>query len=244
MSIRSRRRRKKPEETSDETVRIVDMEVEEAKLEFHAIRDPMKDEIRFANSKRKAVGSGMRMQEYHDGKNWKNPKQERFLKAVSLLGSVHRAAKMMKISKRLHYYWMKNARYARRFQKAMSMAGDVLEGEAFRRAVKGWDEPVFYKGEIAGYVRKKSDRMLELLLKAYKPEKYGDVRRLEAANNQPTTNILVYLPDNGRGGTSPGLPAPAPAEIIDSEVIHFPPRNPEHAASAATAPETTDAAGD
>jgi hypothetical protein len=43
---------------------------------------------------------------------------------------------------------------------------DALEREAWRRAVEGFDEPVHYQGEVVGYVKKYSDRMLELLLKA------------------------------------------------------------------------------
>jgi len=37
------------------------------------------------------------------------------------------------------------------------------------RAIDGWLEPVFYKGELIGYIRKFSDRMLELQAKRYIP---------------------------------------------------------------------------
>lgn len=42
----------------------------------------------------------------------------------------------------------------------------MLESEAYRRAVEGVDEPVFYKGDECGAVRKYSDKILLVLLKA------------------------------------------------------------------------------
>jgi hypothetical protein len=48
---------------------------------------------------------------------------------------------------------------------------DHIRGEAKRRAIDGWEEPLFWKGQPTGHtIRKKSDRMLELLLKAHCPE--------------------------------------------------------------------------
>ncbi len=48
---------------------------------------------------------------------------------------------------------------------------ESLASEARARAVDGWKEPVFNKdGVLKGYVRKKSDRLLELMLKAHHPD--------------------------------------------------------------------------
>jgi len=49
------------------------------------------------------------------------------------------------------------------------------------RGVKGWEEPVWYKGVQVGTVRKFSDKLLELGLKAGEPDKYSD--RHQAAVN-------------------------------------------------------------
>ena len=63
-----------------------------------------------------------------------------------------------------------------------------MEGEARRRAVDGVEEPVgWYQGKPGGLVRKYSDRLLVLLLKAWIPERYKD--RTEA------TNLLKLNPD-------------------------------------------------
>lgn len=62
------------------------------------------------------------------------------------------------------------------WDEAIEAAGDLIEAEVYRRAVHGVMEPVFYQGNIVGYVRKYSDRLAELLLKRHKPE-YRDTNQ-------------------------------------------------------------------
>ena len=50
---------------------------------------------------------------------------------------------------------------------------DMLEEEARRRAVDGVVEPVYYKGEPVGGIRKYSDQLLVTLLKGYRPKKFN-----------------------------------------------------------------------
>ena len=64
--------------------------------------------------------------------------------------------------------------FAEEWDAAIAEATDTLEAEARRRAVDGFEEPVYYQGVQVGAVRKYSDRMLELLLKGHTPEKYKD----------------------------------------------------------------------
>ena len=58
--------------------------------------------------------------------------------------------------------------------KAERLAGDLIEAELVRRAVEGVDEPVFQQGRLVGFVRKYSDRLLELAAKGTLPEKYRE----------------------------------------------------------------------
>ena len=58
-------------------------------------------------------------------------------------------------------------------QSALDQYRRVLHDEAHRRAVLGWDEPVFggqFKDMVVGYVRKYDPRLLELMLKRHDPE--------------------------------------------------------------------------
>lgn len=51
-----------------------------------------------------------------------------------------------------------------------------IEEEAYRRAVDGYDEPVYTQaGKLAGHKKKYSDSVLMMLLRASDPEKYREV---------------------------------------------------------------------
>lgn len=106
-------------------------------------------------------------------------KQAAFLAAFSECGNISRAAKIAGIERRSHYSWIKDPIYAERFADAENQAVDTLEAEARRRAVEGIDEPVYYKGEVCGTVRKYSDTLLIFLLKGARPDKYRDNVRQE-----------------------------------------------------------------
>ena len=54
--------------------------------------------------------------------------------------------------------------------------------EADRRALDGWNEPVFYQGQRVSTIRKYSDRLLELQLRAGDPETYADRSTVETTS--------------------------------------------------------------
>ena len=58
----------------------------------------------------------------------------------------------------------------------MAQGLEILEAEAYRRALEGVVQPVYRKGKLVGEVRQHSDRMLMFLLAAQAPQKYA-VRR-------------------------------------------------------------------
>ena len=69
--------------------------------------------------------------------------------------------------------------------EALEQAKGLLEGEAYRRAVLGVNEPVFYQGKQAVdddgrpiTVKKYSDQLLATLLRAADPDKYPGESRL------------------------------------------------------------------
>lgn len=61
-----------------------------------------------------------------------------------------------------------------RIDNANAVGAMQLESAAIQRAVHGWEEPVFYKGDECGAVRKYSDPLLQTLLKKRLPETYAD----------------------------------------------------------------------
>ena len=62
--------------------------------------------------------------------------------------------------------------FAAQWQEAVEAAEASIEHEIYRRAMEGWEEPIFggrHREQIVGTVRKYSDRLLELRAKALLP---------------------------------------------------------------------------
>ena len=98
-----------------------------------------------------------------------------FLKHYAENGVVLYACRAAGIGRTTFYDWLKkDKRFAELHAQATEDAIDVLEQEAKRRAVDGWDEPVYQKGEEVGKVRKYSDNLLITLLKGKKPDVYRE----------------------------------------------------------------------
>jgi hypothetical protein len=101
--------------------------------------------------------------------------KNRLLDAIATTGNLKRACEQTGISAANHYSWLKrDPAYAAAYEDAAMEAADLLEAEAFRRGHDGVDEPIFYQGEECGTVRKYSDGLLTLLLKARRPTVFGD----------------------------------------------------------------------
>ena len=113
-----------------------------------------------------------------------------FLNYYIQCGTISKAAKKAGITRQTHYNWLKDdgkGFYKKAFELADKMAADLLEEEAFRRAVEGDLQVVYYKGEEVGRRRVYSDQLLSLLLKGKKPQ-YRE-------NTEINNNISVDLSD-------------------------------------------------
>lgn len=105
----------------------------------------------------------------------KHPKKRAFLSSYSACGNVSDAARAAGISRITHYDWLKNdTDYAAAFAEARETAADYIEAEIYRRGVEGIEQPIFYKGEQVGSVQRYSDKLLIVLAKALRPEKFRD----------------------------------------------------------------------
>jgi hypothetical protein len=78
-----------------------------------------------------------------------------------------------------------DADFAAEWDDAVEEATDTLEQEARRRALDGWDEPVFWQGAECGVVRKYSDRLLELMLRANRPKYRASTVEVSGPNGGP-----------------------------------------------------------
>jgi hypothetical protein len=93
-------------------------------------------------------------------------------------GFVGKACEAVAVSKQTVYRWRaEDAEFAADWDRAVDLATEDLEKEVRRRAFHGVDEPVFYKGEVCGQIRKYSDSLLMFAIKARKPE-YRDTVKI------------------------------------------------------------------
>lgn len=94
--------------------------------------------------------------------------------------TVSQAAASIGVGRATVYDWRKaDDDFAAAWDDAYETGTDLIEQEAIRRAVEGVDEPVFYKGEVCGHVRKFSDTLLMQQLNARRPEKYRQNHKVE-----------------------------------------------------------------
>jgi hypothetical protein len=101
--------------------------------------------------------------------------KDAFVRELAETGNVTTASRAANISRNTAYEWREaDAAFKSLWDEAVDVSTDMLEAEARRRAVQGWDEPVFHQGRKVGKIRKYSDRMLEILLKGHRPEKFRE----------------------------------------------------------------------
>lgn len=106
--------------------------------------------------------------------------QAAFITALGTNGNVTDSARAAGVD-RPHAYAVrdKDPVFAAQWKDALYRASDVLEAEARRRAVEGFEEPVYQGGVRVGAIRRYSDNLLITLLKAAKPEKYRERHSVE-----------------------------------------------------------------
>jgi hypothetical protein len=130
-----------------------------------------------------------------------------FLEALAAGWSVTHAAQRAGVARqRLYERRDADEHFAAGWEAALQQGTEALEDEARRRAVDGWDEPVYQRGELVGHVRKYDSRLLEFLLRARDPARFRDSVELKAAGE--VTFVLDSLLERARR-----LDAPQPAEI-------------------------------
>lgn len=115
--------------------------------------------------------------------------QRKFLKAYAHTANMGVAAEAAGIHRTLVYRWQElYPQFAVRMNAAREEAYDKLEQEALRRAVRGVTHrrPVVVKGQVVDeeITTEYSDRLLEILLKAARPDKFRERQSVEHSGPQ------------------------------------------------------------
>jgi hypothetical protein len=107
-----------------------------------------------------------------------------FIAAFAACGRITLASASVGIDRTTHYVWYgEDEAYRKEFNDVRGKVADMLEDEAIRRAVEGVERPLIgtvgkHQSGVIGYVREYSDRLLELLLKGNRPERYKERREI------------------------------------------------------------------
>lgn len=102
------------------------------------------------------------------------------IEAGKIAGNVTEAAKAAGVDRRTINRWRQDdPAFAAAWESASEEAWDRLEREALRRAVDGWDDPVFYEGVQVGSRKVYSDRLAELVIKAKRAKEYREKPTLD-----------------------------------------------------------------
>lgn len=133
------------------------------------------------------------------GKKVSPGRKNTMLKALAQGASVSAAAASAGTTRATAFRWRKaDPEFAKAWADAVEEGTDLLEEEAVRRAVDGVQVPIYYKGEVCGVVFEKSDRLLEFMLKARRPQVYGDKIDHNHTLNPVTTITRRIVDVDGR----------------------------------------------
>lgn len=123
-----------------------------------------------------------------------------FLQTFEKTANMTISARAARVSRTTVYQWLEhNGPFALAYHQAEGIANDVLEAEAYRRAVSGVEKRrvIYYKGDPVGEetVREYSDLLLIFLMKARMPGKYRETKVLQHTGADGRPDIPLTLLD-------------------------------------------------
>jgi hypothetical protein len=105
-----------------------------------------------------------------------------FLLHLGRTGSVTFAAARASLPRRaLYKRRAADEAFAEHWEEALQIGVDRLQDDAMRRALQGTERAVFRNGRQLGSVQQFDNRLLQFLLKAHRPETYGERARAAAS---------------------------------------------------------------
>lgn len=111
-----------------------------------------------------------------------------FLRAFARHGIISDGTVAAGITYRTFYRWKRDDEtFNEDCKTAETMANDLMEREARRRAIDGFERPIIYQGEVTGEYTDFSDALLTTLMKGNKPEKYKERTQHSGSIGRPLT---------------------------------------------------------
>lgn len=134
--------------------------------------------------------------------------QELFLEHYREHGLLTAAAELAGVPQRSVARWQQQPAFAAAFAEAQAVYRDAIRREIKRRAMEGWDEPVYQRGALVGHVRKYSDGLLTQMAKTLLPE----------FKEQPAAPVNVNVLNQVVAWREKTPPVPADPVVIDVPV--------------------------
>lgn len=147
------------------------------------------------------------------------------------------------------WQWRKrNAKFAQQCEEACKIGAHTIEAEGYRRAVHGWDKPIYGRDKdgnpvLVGHERLYDTKLMEMMLRGHMPERYQPKLQAEISGaggaplmpNVIAPTIIFAVPDNGRLPKQiahdiqalPALPQPAAEQPRDRTIPKLPAQEPE-----------------
>jgi hypothetical protein len=147
-----------------------------------------------------------------EGKAASRSRRKVFLALLELGVSVNGAARAAGLDRTAVYKFRKcNAAFAAAWDAAIESGNATIEDEILRRGVFGFPRPVFHAGKQVGTITQYSDKMLALLARMRRPEKF---RPLSPARERDPedTSVLIQRLEAARRRIAEDKPAPGPEE--------------------------------
>jgi len=111
------------------------------------------------------------------------------------MGNIFRACEASGLDRGYAYnVKAKDPEFAAAWDKALEDSADRMEAEAWRRAMKGVERPVFHKGCEVGLVREYSDVLLIFMLKGLRPDKFRETPRPEVQQGPQVNQFFLNAP--------------------------------------------------
>lgn len=147
-------------------------------------------------------------------KRLNNNTKTQILELIEEYGTIGKAAKMFGVAlATLHRARKEDPHFERDIQQALQLHRDKIDLEVYKRAMEGWDEPVYFQGQVVGYVKKKSDKLLQFYAKRH-------IKEYRESDSSGSINVNA-------GGVLV-LPAPTrTVEEFEKEYLNLP-RKVEH----------------
>lgn len=117
--------------------------------------------------------------------------RQEFLKCLEQGWTIGRACKEVRVSRNAIYNWRnEDESFAVEWDAAVELGTDLLEEEAIRRGRDGVERGIYYKGTRIAKEREYSDRLLETILRARRPEKFNTTRtEVSGPKGGPIENV-------------------------------------------------------